>query len=341
LISIRRQMNEGERLAACFRALVNAFLGVADVLPKTIVPAGPELTRQCKKILEQLTAPLRGDPEAASIEEVGKVVAKQIEEIARSNKAAADDFDTTMKAVVATVAAAISGFKGHGARHESSLTKLADGFDSLARVEDVVELRRRLREDVVRLRQSVEEMHRENEESANHFESQISAFQQRLEAARKGSDIDRLTLLGSRRVGEHQLQGIPKRKGPICVLLFDIEGFRRINDLYGAQFGDKLLQALAHLLRESYPEEGSLFRWGPDEFLAITESALAGSTARCRSICERFGNSKYITNEQGRMEKVSATVAWGAVQYAGEGSAEGLCARARESLEQNRRGARQ
>jgi diguanylate cyclase len=272
---------------------------------------------------------------------VGKVVARQIEEIASSNKAAVDDFDSTMKAVVATVAAAIGGFKGHGARHESSLTKLADGFDSLARVEDVVELRRRLREDVVKLRQSVEEMHRESEESAGHFELQIAAFQQRLEAARKGSDIDRLTLLGSRRVAERHLLGIAKHKGPICVLLFDIEGFRKINDQYGAPFGDKLLQALAHLLRESYPEDGSLFRWGPDEFLAITEGALTGAVDRCRRICDRFANSKYITREQGGMEKVSAAVAWGAVQYSGKESTEGLCVRARESLEQNRRGARQ
>jgi diguanylate cyclase len=333
-------MNEAERLAACFRALVNAFLGVAVVLPKTVAPASPESTRQCKKVFEQLTAPLRNNPEAASIEEMGRGVVQQIEEMARSNKAAADDFDTTMKAVVATVAAAISGFKGHGARHESSLTKLADGFDSLARVEDVVELRRRLREDVSKLRRSVEEMRRESEESAHHFESQISAFQDRLEAARKGSDVDRLTLLGSRRVAERHIQAIAKQKGPVCVLLFDIEGFREINEQYGAPFGDKLLQALAHLLRESFPEEESLFRWGPDEFLAITETALAGSTDRCRSICDRFANSKYVTNEQGRMEKVGATVAWGAVQYSAGESTEGLCVRARENLEQNRRGAR-
>ena len=332
-------MNEAERLATNVRALVNAFLSVATVLPKTFAPVSPELTRQSGKIFEKLTAPLKGDLEAGSIEEVGKVVVKQIEEIARSNKAASDDFDATMKALVATVAAAISGFKGNGARHESSLTKLADGFDSLARVEDVVELRRRLREDVIKLRHSVEEMHRESDESAHHFESQISAFQQRLDAARKGSDIDRLTLLGSRRVAERHIQGIPKHKGPICVLLFDIEGFGKINEQYGAPFGDKILQALAHLLRDSFPEEGSLFRWGPDEFLALAESGLAGSTDRCRSICERFANSKYITNDQGRMEKVSATVAWGAVQYSAAESTEGLCVRARESLEKNRRAA--
>jgi len=340
LISIRRQMNEADRLATGFRALLNAFLGVAAALPKTVVPASPELSRECSENLDQLTAPLKDHPEADSIEEVGKVVVKQVEEIARSNKAALDDFDATMKDVVATAAAAIGGFRGHGERHESSLAKVADGFDALARIEDVAELRRRLRDDVVKLRQSVERMRLESEESATRFESQISVFQQRLEAARKGSDIDRLTLLGSRRVAERFMQKIPRQKGSVCVLLFDIEGFGQINQRYGAPFGDKLLQALAHLLRESFPEEGSLFRWGPDEFLAIAEGEPARSVERCRSICATFANSSYTTYERGHRESASAAVAWGAAQYARGESLEGLCLRARDSLEQNRRGLR-
>ena len=340
LISIRKQMNEADSLAARLRALVNAFLGVTAVLTKTAVPASPEFTRQCRQNFEQATASLKSDSSAESIDEAGNGVVRQIEEIARSNKTALDDYDTTMKDVVATVAAAISGFRGSGKRHESSLTKLADGFDSLAHVEDVAELRRRLREEVATLRRSVEEMRRESEESASQFEARISVFQQRLEAARKCSDIDRLTLLGSRRIADRCIQGIPKRQGSTCVLLFDIENFGKINQRYGAPFGDKLLQALAHLLRESYPEEGALFRWGPDEFLAITESTLAASMDRCRSICTRFENSNYTTFDRGRAERVSATVAWGAVQYARGESTEGLCLRARENLEHNRRSMR-
>lgn len=337
LISILRQMNEADRMAGRCRAFLKAFLGVTVVVPQTAVPISPEHLRQCKESFEQLTDSLREDADAESIEEIGKVVIKQIEEIARSNRAAVDDFDSTMKDVVSTVAAAISGFKGHGERHESSLTKLADGFDALSRVEDVNELRRRLREDVIKLRQSVEEMRRESVESANQFEARISVFQQRLEAARKGSDIDRLTLLGSRRVAERYLQQIPKHRGPTCVLRFDVEGFRKINAQHGQPFGDKLLQALANLLRESFPEEGTLFRWGPDEFLAIAEGSLTGILARCRSISKRFANSNLVTVEQDRLERVAATVSWGAVQYSPGESIDGLCQRARENLEQNRR----
>jgi diguanylate cyclase len=235
---------------------------------------------------------------------------------------------------------ALSGFKSHGERHESSLTKLADGFDALSRVEDVAELRRRLRDDVFKLRRSVEDMRRENEESLRQFASQISVFQQRLEQARKGSDVDRLTQLGSRRVAETYLQKIPKREGPVCVLLFDIEGFQEINKRYGALFGDKLLQALAHQLSETFPEEGVLFRWGADEFLVIAEGLLAKRLERCRAVCESFANSNYSTFEGGIKQRVSARVALGGAQYLRGESMEKLYGRARENLEQSRRGLR-
>ena len=327
-------------MTASFRALVNAFLSAAIVLPKTAAPSNPELSRQCRENIEQLTAPLRDDPSAESIEAVGKVVVKQVEDIARSNQAAVDDFDRTMKDVVATVAAAISGFKGHGQRHESSLTKLADGFDALAKVEDIVVLRHRLREDVCALRQSVAEMRRESQESAQQFEARITGFQERLEAARKGTDIDRLTMLGNRRVAERRIQGLSKSKESVCLLLFDVHGFGKINEQFGAPFGDKILQSLTHLLRESYPQEDGLFRWGADEFLAIHEGSLSGAMDRCRAICSTFANCNYVTPQRGGMAKVSASVAWGAVQYSRQESAESLTLHLRESLERNQREAK-
>jgi diguanylate cyclase len=290
--------------------------------------------------MERTTAPLKGDVPVQVIDQVGKIAVDQIDEICRSNRAAQDEFDALLKSVVDTAAVALSGFKGHGERHESSLTKLADGFDALSRVEDVAELRRRLRDEVVRLRQSVEQMRSESEESVRQFASQITGFQQRLEQARKGSDIDRLTQLGSRRVAETYMQKIPRNAGPVCVLLFDIEGFREINKRYGTLFGDKLLQALAHQLSEKFPEEGALFRWGADEFLVIAEGLLAKRVEWCRAICDSFANSNYSTFEGGARQRVSAKVAMGGAQYVRGESMEKLYGRARESLEQSRRGLR-
>jgi diguanylate cyclase len=339
MISIRKQVEHGDYVAACFRALLKAYVELTRSLPTAALPANPDLAGQCKEDLERSATALKDTPPVEAIDEAGKLALQHIDGIFHSNRAALEERDAALKEVVVLVAQAVAGFRGHGERHESNLGRLADNFEALSRVDDANELRRRLRDNVSKLREAAEEMRRESEQAARQFESQISVFQQRLETARKESGTDRLTGLGSRQEAERQVRKIPKRKGNICVLLFDIEGFKDVNSRYGALFGDKLLGALAHVLRGQFPEEGSLFRWGADEFLAVCEGSLAGCSERGRDICASFATpGKYFTTlESGAKAALSAVLAFGAVQYSSGESPEDLCRRARAALEQNRK----
>ena len=336
VISLRRKIDESARFDAGFRALAKVFLGLTAALPKAALPANPDLSSECKQSLEQATAPLKESAALSEIDEAGKATLQQFEEICRSNRAALEDRDAALKDVVLTVSGAISSFKDFGERHNCNLTKAADGFEALTRISDVNELRRQLHANVVQLRQSVEEMRRQSEEPARQLESQISAFQQRMEQARKGSGVDRLTGLGSRREAEKYLQKIPKLPRSACLLLFDIEGFRDINARFGTLFGDKILQALAHVLKERFPDEGTLFRWGADEFLAISSGPLNMRLEQCRAICDSFAGNRYSSFENGIKTSMSAKVASGAAEYIHGESIDDLYRRARRNLDQGR-----
>jgi diguanylate cyclase (GGDEF)-like protein len=340
MISLRRQIQESENSEARARAFAKAFLAVMGAVPKTALPANSELAAEVREALEKAGEPLKGEPRVTEIDDAGTTAVHQVGEICKSNKVAMDERDAALKEVVETVAWAVGSFKSHGERHKTNLTRLADGFDTLSRVEDVGELRRRLREDVASLRSTVEQMRQESEESVRRLETQVSAFQQRVEQARKDTDIDRLTGLGSRREAERNLQRAVKRDGLVCLVLFDIEGFGQINQTHGTMFGDKLLRALTHALRERFPGEGTLFRWGADEFLAIAEGSQKARLDQARGICESFAMASYVTSEGGPKQKVSAKVASGAAQLVRGESTDDWYRRARESLEQDRRSRR-
>jgi diguanylate cyclase (GGDEF)-like protein len=336
MISLRKHVQESENLEARVRALAKAFLGLITAVPKAALPANAELAARSRETLENVAAPLKGEPRVAEIDAAGTAAVELVEEICKSNKQAIEERDTALKEVVETVAWAIGSFKSHGERHKTNLTRLADGFETLSRVEDVTELRRRLREDVAALRETVDQMRQESEESVRRLESQVTAFQERVEQARKETGVDRLTGLGSRREAERNLQRAGKREGLICVVLFDIENFGLINQAHGTMFGDKLLRALTHALRERFPGEGVLFRWGPDEFLAIAEGSQKARLDQATGICQSFAASSYFTAEGGIKKQVNAKVACGAAQMVRGESADDWYRRARESLEQSR-----
>lgn len=58
----------------------------------------------------------------------------------------------------------------------------------------------------------------------------------------------------------------------LCIITFDLNEFKRVNDEFGHLRGDALLIQFATLLKQTYEEIGFLGRMGGDEFLVVLEN---------------------------------------------------------------------
>lgn len=56
---------------------------------------------------------------------------------------------------------------------------------------------------------------------------------------------------------------------PACVIMLDLDHFKNVNDQYGHGVGDKVIRALANLLRQRLRRGDSLGRYGGEEFTAV------------------------------------------------------------------------
>lgn len=86
---------------------------------------------------------------------------------------------------------------------------------------------------------------------------------------------DILTELPNRASFEAELAGAVARaeaaNAAIALLFIDVDDFKAINDRYGHQAGDGVLQQIAERLRLCVRESDSLFRVGGDEFTVLLE----------------------------------------------------------------------
>ncbi len=80
---------------------------------------------------------------------------------------------------------------------------------------------------------------------------------------------DALTGLLGRRVFFEMLQQQLDSGVPFSVVLFDIDDFKEINDLYGHPAGDEVLRLVADGLRGNVRAHDSIFRVGGEEFYAL------------------------------------------------------------------------
>ncbi|MBS3187354.1 putative bifunctional diguanylate cyclase/phosphodiesterase [Pseudomonas sp. SAR267] len=100
--------------------------------------------------------------------------------------------------------------------------------------------------------------------------TQTKLAQQRIERL---AYTDNLTNLGNRPAFIRKLDERFARdsENPICLLLVDIDNFKRINDSLGHQTGDKLLISLARRLRNSLSVNGVLARFASNEFAVLLD----------------------------------------------------------------------
>ncbi|MFP4207739.1 MAG: diguanylate cyclase [Wenzhouxiangella sp.] len=84
---------------------------------------------------------------------------------------------------------------------------------------------------------------------------------------------DELTGLFNRRgiaeIGEHQLAQARRSGLPCCFAIADLDRFKRINDTYGHQTGDRMLRHVADALRAAIRSGDWVGRWGGEEFLLV------------------------------------------------------------------------
>jgi len=104
----------------------------------------------------------------------------------------------------------------------------------------------------------------------------------RLDAAQKAEERnamhDALTGLPNRRYLSEwlatALAGAQRSARQLCVLYFDLNGFKGVNDRFGHEAGDRVLQAAASRLRATLRSSDFLARLGGDEFVAVLPDAM-------------------------------------------------------------------
>ncbi len=97
------------------------------------------------------------------------------------------------------------------------------------------------------------------------------------------ANYDALTKLRNRHHISDVFHIYEKGTAPFCVILGDIDDFKRINDTYSHDCGDKVLVSVANIISKNVADKGVVCRWGGEEILVI----LSGKSDECIDLMEK------------------------------------------------------
>ncbi len=132
------------------------------------------------------------------------------------------------------------------------------------------------------------------------------------------ASTDELTGLYNRKYMHERLEqeiSRAKRYGTkLSCLLFDLDFFKVVNDVYGYEWGDVLLRSIADKLKQLIRKEDVLTRYGDEEFLLILPNT---SEANAFLFAERFRRDieKMEFIPAGEVEKHPITISGGISTY--------------------------
>ena len=102
-----------------------------------------------------------------------------------------------------------------------------------------------------------------------HLSGRIAELERRV-------NTDALTGLWNRAQFDHiikkEIDRSLRHKQPLSLILFDIDHFKRINDRFGHQAGDKVLREISIVSNVTIRSSDAIFRWGGEEFAVLATS---------------------------------------------------------------------
>jgi diguanylate cyclase len=115
------------------------------------------------------------------------------------------------------------------------------------------------------------------EQRLQQSKAEVSRLQENIDAARAEARTDQLTQLSNRKAFDeafqHALDSAAQNNEPLCLLMGDIDHFKKFNDTWGHQTGDQVLRLVAHCMRESVRDRDIPARYGGEEFAVILRGA--------------------------------------------------------------------
>ena len=148
-------------------------------------------------------------------------------------------------------------------------------------------------EDLLRITAEMMDRTKEAEKKLQRTTEEVQSLRRELASAAVEARTDPLTGLPNRRALESRLADLQEEGGVFCAAVCDIDSFKSVNDTHGHAVGDRVLKAVAQVLKGSCP--GHLVaRFGGEEFvvlLADTSAVAAGDlieTARAELAARSF-----------------------------------------------------
>ncbi len=193
------------------------------------------------------------------------------------------------------------------------------GHDEITAIGEAVDLMRgRLRERDRQISIAYATLESKVADRTQDLEREIEVRKEYEERLRDLAIHDPLTALFNRRAFDERLREELRRtvryQRPLCLMMLDIDFFKRVNDTHGHNAGDEVLAGIADVLQTSARENDMVARLGGEEFAVLMPETTSDAAARVAERLRKAVERKLFSTAAGDL---AITISIGVAVWAG------------------------
>lgn len=212
------------------------------------------------------------------------------------------------------------GTRTFGATLEACSAELRRHGGEPGGAEDLVGLVDRLAAETDVMRSTAGEVGRQLDKA----EAEIARLRKELQRSRQDALIDALTGLANRRAFDAdlaQLCTVPTSPRSLCLVLADVDHFKKFNDTFGHALGDQVLQLVGARLNGAKREGISAYRYGGEEFALLCLGGAKAAAALAEALRGTLERLVLRDNSSGKaLSSISASFGVAQLQAAETGA---------------------
>ncbi len=253
---------------------------------------------------------------------------------AEGDEEALKELRENLKEILVQVFREVAEMTDQAGRYEAIVSKSVDKLTDEVSLHDI----RRVVDEIIGETKKIGRSGKETQRKLKEATEELEAIKRDFEQAKAEARVDFLTGVANRKGLDEALSAslaeAVTEEEPLCLLLLDIDHFKRFNDEHGHLVGDQVLKLVARKIKETVRGRDFVARYGGEEFAVVLPGTLlSGAKSVAENIRRAFA--------QGRLRRVKTsthlgtiTVSVGAAQYRHGESAEALLDRADRALYQ-------
>lgn len=292
----------GAEAGGLLDAAMEAYRSALRSMGSSSIEACPQLGEELRHGLGRVDDTLTRNLTVETIAGAERNVHGQLEDWGRRTAQHYQKKTDEVKEILMVMARTVESVSDRDKRATSQLAQVTGRLKKIATLEDLSLIRNSIEESATELKNSIERITNEGKAAIQQMQTQISTYQAKLEEAGQIVSVDSLTGLRSRFWMERFIERRMKEGAAFCLVIVDVDHFKRVNDRYGHQIGDELLRQFSTELKSALRSNAVVARWGGDEFLILLDFGLAEAQSQVARIKKWVCGSYTLQGRQGSVK---------------------------------------